>query len=161
MGNNILIKQEKMTDEILKKIMFIDELFYNMELSFDYYRERYSIDSILYCLYDNNEIVGYVTKYGIKESLYTDLINGLYESDFEFDINLLDDNSKYIYISSIIILSQYRKKGYGIKLLDKILNEKGKKCVAMSITEDGFKLLNNRMDFVKKVTDEVSIFKYT
>lgn len=157
---NMIIKEEKMNDEILKKIMHIDEMFYKEELSFSYYRKRYSVDSILYCLYDDNKLVGYITKYGIKESLYNDLINGLYKSDFEFNVNLLYDNSNYIYISSIIILSQYRKKGYGNKLLDKILSEKGKKYVAMSITEDGFNLLNNKMNFVKKVTEEVSIFEY-
>lgn len=157
---NMMIKKEKMTDEILKKIMYIDEMFYNEKFSFSYYRERYSVDSILYCLYDDNKLVGYITKYGIKESLYNDLIKGLYESDFEFNVNLLDDNSNYIYISSIIILNEYRKKGYGNKLLEKILSEKNKKYVAMSITEDGFNLLNSKMNFVKKVTEEVSIFEF-
>ena len=160
MRDKLIIKKEKMTDEILEKIMYIDNIFYQENFDVDYYRERYSVDSLLYCLYDDRKIVGYISKYGIKESLYNDLINGLYDSDYEFNVDLLDDSSEYVYISSAVILEGYKRNGYGINLLDKVLSEKGKKYVAMSVSEAGFNLANKKMNFVKKVNDDVAIFKY-
>lgn len=158
MYNNLIIKKENMSDDIIKRIIYIDKIFYNEDLSFEYYKERYNLNDIVYCLYHDNDIVGYVSMYGIKKSLYDDLKKGLYDSDYDFDVNLLEQNSNYIYISSIVIIEKYRYCGYGLKLLDKVLNEKGKKYIAMSISNDGFKLLNKRMNLVKKVTDEVFIF---
>lgn len=159
MSNQLIIKEEKLNDKIINEIMNIDKLFYKEDLSFEYYKERYSNANVAYCLYNENKMVGYVSKYGIKESLYNDLISGLYASDFDFDITLIDDYSDYIYISSIIILDNYRKQGYGIRLLDKVLNEKSKKYVAMAISNDGFNLLNKRMNLIREVTSEVFIFE--
>ena len=96
MQNHLIIKKENLTDEIIRKIMEMDKDFYKEDLSFEFYKERYNEKNYCYCLYDQNNLVGYITIEGIKKRLYEDLKKGLYDNDYNFDTNLLDDVDKFI-----------------------------------------------------------------
>ena len=119
---NYKIKKEKMTDNIIKQIMYIDKQFYKENYTLDWYKERYNENNIAFCLYDNNKMIGYIVSAGIKKQLYDDFKSGKYDNDYYIDPKLFDYTSKYMYISSANILKEYCGNGFGTKLLDELFD---------------------------------------
>lgn len=149
-----------MTDDIIKKIMDIDKTFYKEKFTFEWYRKRNDEENILFCLYDKNELVGYSAVSGIKEKLYNEIKSGKYKNDYKFDYKMFDKDSPFKYLSSINILEDYRKKGFGTKLLNKTLRYfKKYNIIALTVSRGGYALLNKKMKLIKQVSSDVSVFE--
>ena len=46
-----------MTDDIIKKIMFIDKKFYKENYTLAWYKVRYNKNNIAFCLYDDDKMI--------------------------------------------------------------------------------------------------------
>lgn len=155
----MIIKKKYMTDDIIDKIMYIDKMFYKEKYTFEWYKERYSDNNIAFCLYDNDDMVGYIVAVGIKEKLYNDFKNGLLTNDYDIDPRLYDYKSKYMYIASINILKKYRHQGWGLKLLDELLQYYNNDMIAITISKEGYKLASIRMNHIMNIDSNVSVFE--
>jgi ribosomal protein S18 acetylase RimI-like enzyme len=156
---NYQIKKEKMTDDIIKQIMYIDKLFYKENYTLDWYKARYNENNIAFCLYDNTKMIGYIVAAGIKKQLYDDFKDGKYENDYDITPNLFDYTSKYMYISSANILKEYRDNGFGTKLLDKLFDYYPNDMIAITVSSAGYNLAKKKMTYIKNITNEVAIFE--
>lgn len=73
-----------------------------------------------------------------------------------FNPKMFLKKSKYNYIVSALILEEYRKKGYGSKILKKLFfSTKGKFC-ALSIIKEVFYLARKYMKH--KIDDDINVF---
>ena len=71
------------------------------------------------------------------------------------------ENSKYNYIVSSVILEEYRNKGYGQKMIEKLFKEnKGKYCV-LTITKAGYNLYKKYMKHKKEINKDVHVFTFS
>jgi len=156
---NYQIKKEKMTDDIIKQILYIDKLFYKENYTLDWYKERYNENNIAFCLYDNNKMIGYIVSAGIKKELYERFKDGKYANDYDIDPNLFDYTSKYMYISSANILKEYRNNGLGTKLLDKLFDYYPNDMITITVSSAGFNLAKKKMTHIKNATNDVAIFE--
>ena len=109
-------------------------------------------------LFDHDECVGYLVSVPVKKELYDAIINGVMTNGLYLNPSMFIEHSDYNYIVSIVILEQYLHKGYGKQMLEKLFNDnKGYFC-ALTITKNGYNLANKRMNLVKNINDDVSVF---
>lgn len=148
-----------MTDEIIEIVQRIDKKYYKENYSISWYKERYNKNNFVYCLYDKNKIVGYICACGIKKTLYNDLKKGIYNNDYDIDPNLFDNESNYMYLSSINILKEYRHKGYGEYLLKELLNNINNNLIAITASKEGYNLARKYMTEIKNLNKNVSVFE--
>lgn len=153
------IIKAKFDKDIKKKIKELDDTFNSYETVDISWYDRYSDDSDIYLLVDNNLIVGYVCACPITKELYNQFINGQISNDYEIDSKHFLKKSDYYYIPSILIKDSYRNKGYGQKLVKLLYDDiNNKKIVALSITKEGFKLCQKYLTLIKKLDNEKYIF---
>lgn len=156
------IKKVKLSKENLKIIKSIDEIFYKDDrLTLQWYIERYNEnhDGIL-LINEENINVGYLVCVPIKEELYNQFVTGMLSDDVEVDPQMFIKESKYNYIVSTVIFENYRRKGYGTKMLEELMKDSdGKNYCAISVSSEGYKLLKKKLDVTKKVNDTVYAFE--
>lgn len=156
------ILEIKLTKENLSIIKNIDETFYKDErFTLDWYQERYKDYHDGFLLKDeNNCYVGYLVYVPVKKELYDMFVNGKLSDDVEIDSKLIIEKSDYIYIVSIVILEEYRRKGYGTKMLNRLFEiSKAKNFCSISVSKDGYNLLKKKLYVTKKVNDKVYAFE--
>ena len=156
---NYKIKKEFMTDNIIREIMNIDKQYYKENYTLQWYKDRYNKNNIAFCLYDEEKIIGYIVGAGIKKELYDDIKKGKYDNDYNIDSHLYDYKSKFIYISSINILEQYRKKGLGTKLLCELLTYYKNNIIAITVSKGGYNLAKRKMNHIMNVDKGIDIFE--
>ena len=105
-------------------------------------------------------VVGYVAIANIKEELYNSIKSGSIRNDIDLNPIMYDRNSKYHYLSSIVILDEYQKLGYGQKLLNCAIKEYNHNLITITISESGYALMNKVMKQVIKLGKEITIFEY-
>ena len=149
------IEKVNLTKENLELIKNIDKTFYNEDiLTLEWYLERYTKEQFGYLLFDNNNCVGYLVAVPIRKELYDAIINAVMTNDLYFNPEMFVNSSDYYYISSSVILSDYRKKGYGTKLFNYLLSDlKDKYLCAITVSENGINLVKNKMNLIKKMGD--------
>lgn len=156
----IEIKDVRLNKDNLIKIKEIDNIFYNEDiLTLDWYLERYNENHKGILLFDNDRCVGYLVSVPVKKELYDTIINGVITNDLYINPDMFVNESKYNYIVSIVLLEDYKNKGYGCQMLNNLFdNGKGNFC-ALTITNDGYKLANKYMNLIMNINSEVSVFK--
>jgi len=145
----------------LLKIEKIDDDFYtNVIPSIEWYLERYNEKHYAYCLFDNNDMVGYIVSVPIKKELYVALVSGVLLNDFHINPEMFVTESNYNYIVSCVIKEEYRNKKYGKLLMETLLNDL-KNCYAccLTISKEGYNLANKYLKLTKKLNDDVSVFE--
>ena len=157
----IKIEKVNLTKENLIKIMDIDSLFYKEDiLTIEWYLERYNKNHYGYLLIDGDKCVGYLVSVPVKRELYKAIVNGVMVNDLYINPQMILENSKYNYIVSSVILDEYRNKGYGQKMLEKLFNENNGKYCSLTITKAGYNLSKKYMRHEKELNDEVHVFTY-
>jgi len=159
----IIVRIEKvyLTKDNLLKIEKIDDSFYtNAITGIDWYLERYNEKHYAYCLFDNNDIVGYIVSVPIKKELYDAITSGVLLNDLYINPSMFLNESKYNYIVSCVIKEEYRNKHYGQLLTETLINDL-KDCYACSLTisKGGFKLASKYMKLKMQLNDEVAVFE--
>lgn len=151
-----------LTLENIMIIKLIDNSFYKDDkLTLEWYLKRYSDKNIAFFLMNEQEIVvGYVTISNIKKELYDQIKNGNITNDLDIDPTLYDINSKYHYISSIVIKEPYQKLGYGTKLINRAIKECGSNAIALTVSLAGYNLMKKVMTLVMNIDNTKSIFEY-
>ena len=156
------IKEIFLTRENLSKIKEIDDSFYsNANLKIDWYLERYKPYHKAYILCDEKDnMVGYIVSVPIKKELYRTIIKGVLVNDLCINSSMFLEKSNYNYICSCVIKEEYRHKGYGVNLMQELINKtpRGKYC-AITITKEGFNLAHKFMKMHTKINDSTYIFK--
>lgn len=154
-------KEVRLDIENLKKIKKIDSTFYkNEELTLDWYLERYNSNHRAIILEnDKDEYVGYLVSVPVTKELYVAIKNGILLNDIYINPQHFLNESNYNYLVSILILNEYRNKGYGKKILEFYLEKNiNNKCCALAITDDGFRLCNKKMNLVKILNKQTAVF---
>lgn len=156
----MLIKKVPLSKENLLEIAKIDSCFYNTNAKeIDEYLERYIGTQCAFILLDKNKIVGYVVSVPIKKELYDAIISGVLINDSCINSEMFVNESTYNYLYSCVILKEYRNKRYGSLLMEALLSDlKGKLC-ALTISKEGYKLMNKYMRLNQKINDSVSVFE--
>lgn len=157
--DEIEIRKEYMTDEIIKDVMKLDVLVYGEEYTYEWYKKTYKETDEIICLYDEDKLIGYVMVIPITKSYYDEFKEGKYSTDINLDRNRFSDTYEYSYISSINILEEYRGFGYGGKLLNEAFNNYKGNIIAIAVTKEGHKLSSKYMTFIKSVNEEESVFE--
>lgn len=152
----IKITKESLTKETLIKIKKIDDLFYN-DIKIEWYLARYHNFNYGYLVYDEDKFVGYLIAVPITKALWQALTSGVLINDYDINPKMFIKNSKYYYIVSCNIKPNYRKSGLGSKLMTTLLSENKGRFVALTITEDGFKLANKYMILKSSLNSMVNI----
>lgn len=155
------IEEVYLTKENLLKIKSIDDLFYSDQLEIDWYLKRYSDKHKGILLLDNDKCVGYIVMAPVRKELYKAIISGVILNDVDVNPDMFIDSSKYNYIVSCVILEEYRHKGYGKMLVEKLLtsNNKSTHYCALTISKDGSNLASKFMKLKMKLNEEVNIYE--
>ena len=105
----IKIDKIKFTKEIKSIIKNLDdEISYYTNVDISWY-DRYSDNSYIYLLKDDDKFVGYLYGAFITEKLYNSFINGEIINDYLIDKEEFVEKSNYIYLTSIVVKDEYRK----------------------------------------------------
>ena len=154
------IEKEVLTKENLKKIQAIDDSFYANDITgIDWYLERYNEDHYAYFLKDDlSNVVGYILFVPIKKELYDAITGGVLLNDVHINPNMFIKKSKYHYLFSAIINSQYRHKGYGKRLMETVLKDIDGDICCIAVSKEGYNLANKYMKLKETLNDSVSIF---
>lgn len=155
----IKVDKVKFTKEIKRIIKNLDdEISYYTNVDISWYN-RYSDNSYVYLLKDNDKIVGYLYGTFITEKLYNLFINGKIINDYLIDKEEFLQSSDYIYLTSIVIKDEYRNKHYGSLLQEKFLKDnKDKKIVVLTISNSGYNLANKYFELYRQIDENHTIF---
>lgn len=155
----IKVDKVKFTKEIKRIIKNLDdEISYYTNVDISWYN-RYSDNSYIYLLKDNDKIVGYLYGTFITEKLYNLFINGKIINDYLIDKEEFLQSSDYIYLTSIVIKDEYRNKHYGSLLQEKFLKDnKDKKIVVLTISNSGYNLANKYFELYRQIDENHTIF---
>ena len=155
----IKIDKVKYTKDIKKIVKSLDdEISFFTCVDISWY-DRYSSESYIYLLKDDEDIVGYLHGSYITKKLYDSFLNGEIINDYLIDKKEYLNNSNYIYIDSVVIKEKYRNKKYGSLLSEMFLNDNNdKKIVALTISKLGFKLFKKYFKLYKNIDEKHNIF---
>lgn len=155
----IKVDKVKFTKEIKRIIKNLDdEISYYTSVDVSWY-DRYSDNSYIYLLKDDDKIVGYIYGSFITEKLYNSLLNGEIINDYLINKEEFVENSDYIYLTSIVVNEEYRNKHYGSLLQEKFLKDnKDKNIVALSVSNSGYNLANKYFKLYRQIDDSHTIF---
>lgn len=155
----IKIDKVKFTKEIKRIIKNLDdEISYYTNVNISWY-DRYSDNSYIYLLKDDNKIVGYLYGAFITKKLYNSFINGEIINDYLIDNEEFISNSDYIYLTSIVVKNEYRNNHYGSLLQEKFLKDnKDKKIVVLTVSNSGYALANKYFKLLRQIDDNHNIF---
>jgi len=155
------IEKVYLTKDNLLKIEKIDNSFYtNAITGIEWYLERYNKKHYAYCLFDNNNMVGYIVSVPIRKALYDAIISGVLLNDLHINPEMFVNESNYNYIVSCVIKEEYRNKKYGKLLMETLLHDL-KDCHAccLTISKEGYQLANKYLKLKNKLNDNVSVFE--
>lgn len=155
------IKKIKLTKENLLKIQDIDDLYYkNAITGIDWYLERFNFHHYAYVLMDDmDNYFGYIASSPIKKEYYDAIVSGVIINDVHINPKMYVNTSDYHYISSIVILDEYRNKGFGSELLKSLLKDiSNKKYCAITISKEGYNLIKRYMDIKLIINDNTTVF---
>lgn len=147
-----------LTKENLLKIKEIDDEFYKNSIDIEWYLERYNSNHYSYCLIDNDKVVGYIVSVPVKKELYDAITNGVILNDFDINPKMFLNKSEYNYIISCVIKENYRGKGYGRLLMEKLLENLNGYICCLTISQAGYKLANKHMILKENLNDKVAVF---
>ena len=155
----IRVEKVKFTKDIKKIVKSLDdEISYYTNVDISWY-DRYSDDSYIYLLKDDEEVIGYIYGACITENLYNSFLNGKITNDYIIDENEYVKESNYIYPASIVIKEGYRGNKYSSLLVNAFLKENNdKKMVVLTVSDAGYHLANKYFKFYKKIDDTHNIF---
>ena len=135
-----------------------DEISYYTNVDISWY-DRYSDNSYIYLLKDDDKFVGYLYGAFITEKLYNSFINGEIINDYLIDKEEFVEKSNYIYLTSIVVKDEYRKKHYGSSLQEAFLKDnRGKKIVLLTVSISGYTLANKYFRLIRQIDDKHNIF---
>lgn len=154
----IEIKDVNLTKDNLKLIEKLDNTFYEIT-DFNWYLERYNTHHSATLLFDNNKCVGYIFSVPIKKELYDAIINGVIINDIYINPKMFINESKYNYITSCLILKEYRNQGYGNELFKRILKDKNKIYVTLCISQGGIKLASKYMNLAFEINNNIKVYR--
>jgi len=146
---HVTIKEEFFTDETLKKIMKFDsDVFYeDYHLTEEWYKARYKPHHSMFVAYYKKYIIGYVCAVPIEEKLYDTIVSGILTDDINVNPNLFVKDSKFIYLPSVVIAEQFRNKGIGSRLMEKVISKyKNKFLCCITISGGGYNLADKYMN---------------
>ena len=155
------IEKVCLTKENLLKIQDLDDSFYKNNITgINWYLERYNKNHFAYVLVDENgNYGGYVMGIPIKREFYDAITNGVITNDLYINPKMFVNESNYYYIYSIIIQEKYRNKGYGTKLLEKLLNDiENKNYCVLTISKNGYNLFIKYLDIKIKINNDMFVF---
>lgn len=156
------ITNEIVDINILRRIMEIDDLFYTDSITpFSWY-ERYYGNNIVLLKNEENQIVGYLIIAGIEQKLYNAFYEKLFVGDVCINSKMFDSQSEFKYLSSVVILEQYRRKGFGSKMLKYALSiqDTGTKIVTMCVSKSGYNLMEKQMNLVCELDSKTALFSF-
>ena len=91
-------------------------------------------------------LVGYIISVPIKKELYDRFLAGELTNDVEISSELFIELSNYYYLSSCVLKGDYRGKGYGTELLQRVVDDNSKNYIAISVSAGGYNLLSKYMN---------------
>lgn len=155
----IKVDKVRFTKEIKRIIKNLDdEISYYTNVDISWY-DRYSDDSYIYLLKDDDKIVGYIYGACITEKLYNSLLNGEITNDYLINKEEFVENSDYVYLTSIVVKDKYRNKHYGSLLQEKFLKEnRDKNIVVLTVSNSGYNLVNKYFKLHKQIDKSHTIF---
>lgn len=151
------IVKRNLTIDILKRIKELDDTYY-AEIPFEWY-ERYNENNTVTLLINDNVIVGYLVIAGIEKELYDAFKNKVLIGDICTNASKFRHDSEYKYLSSCLILEEYRYKGYGSKMLQFSLEHNSGSIIGITISKDGFNLINKYMKHLGSIDNKVDLFE--
>ena len=165
LGNGYSIKKASLTEDILKKVMVIDDSFYLDTITpFSWYTERYSeYNEGLFLIKDNigdKQPIGYIIAVPITETLYDAISDGVMVGDTQInpDMILKAEKSDYMYLVSCVVMEPYRRKGFGTELAKLALSRYNSYITCMTVSKGGYKLMDKLMEHKIDLPHGVSIF---
>lgn len=154
------ILKVKMSETTKQEILEIDEKYYIDSIVSIFWYDRYDENTeVILLKTDCNVTVGYLIIAGIKKELYDIFKAGVLVGDICINSNMFDGKSKYKYLSSIVIIEEYRSMLFGSYMLDLALKYYYKDIIAISTSKGGYALLNKRFKHIVKLTDKVELFE--
>ena len=152
------IKKEKLSENLLRCIMEIDNTFYTDSITdFDWYIKKH-LGRECVILYDEERPVGYFYIVPIKPELYKAIVSGVLYNDIHINPEMFVEHSEYYYVASCVILKEYRGKGYANKMMKTAFEGlKGHFC-AIAVSDGGRALSEKYMVKVKDIPFNVSIY---
>lgn len=154
------IEKVFLTKTNLIEIEKIDDQFYVDAITgIEWYLERYNENHYAYCLFDDDNIVGYIVSVPIKKELYDAITNGVLLNDLHINPKMFVNESEYNYIVSCVIKKEYRNKKYGELLINKIIDDlKNSYACCLTISKGGYVLASKYMKLKMNLNDKVSVF---
>jgi len=165
---------DKINESMIREIQHLDNKFFKEEYLWD---EEYQLDlfninknSMIMVKYEN-KLIGYLNYLVITEDKYREIINSDYiVDDFKLDevTKFYKSKKNYITLNSVVIDKKFQD-GYTVKLLTKHFkkmiskmndnNYKIKGIVAVAVSKDGRKFLNNlKFKMVKELNDGNALY---
>lgn len=148
-----------LTKDVLEKIWELDKTFYKKVNDISWCMERYNKFHYAYLLKDGEKIVGYILAVPIRKQLYDAIKSGVLMDVNDVNPNMIVNESYYNYIASIVILPEYRSKGYGKSMLETLLDNGRGFYIAITISKEGYNLCNKYMFEMLKIDNSTHIFE--
>lgn len=148
-----------LTNDVIDMIINIDKTFYEKVNDEKWYKERYNRFHYAYILMDEEKPVGYILSVPIRKQLYDAIKSGVLINDTDVNPNMIVNESYYNYITSCVILEEYRNKGYGKNLLETLLQNGRGFYIALTISNNGYKLARTYMDEMLKINNLMYVFE--
>ena len=162
---NVQYVGDELDKEFINEILEIDASVYpeHLQGTFEEVYGRFCANRDMFImLYDDKKLIGYLCLFPIKDSLFEKISseNKLFDSDISGEMleQYKPHNVYKLYLISMVIISEYQKKGlsnYLIKGFYRFILEKKKNNILFSVilssavTNDG-KLMLERMGFKEK-----------
>ncbi len=106
----------------------------------------------------DNIIVGYLIVAGIKKELFDSFKAGVLVGDFCINPKMFDNNSKYKYLASIVILEKYRSLHFGKLMLKLVFNYYHEDIISIATSKRGYALLNRKFKNKIEINEKCCVF---
>ena len=144
----------------LQEVKKLDDTFYGCSLDLEWYIDRYLNKNSCILLYDNDKLIGYFMAVPVKRKLYKAICRGITAGDIDLNHDLFVKKSRYYYLASVIIDSEYRGQGLGTFLAEKFFTDfKPRHWCAITVSKGGSALLKERTNKFKQVNDKIIYYK--
>lgn len=134
------------TKDLVGIIYDLDKIYYGDVCPKTWYN-RYVNKSNIALLKDDEQIVGYLIIANISEVLFNEIKSLKHKGDINFNASHFVKESEYVYLSSILILDNYRNKGYYKQLMN-FVPFKNKKVITICVSQAGEHVINKYLTFI-------------
>lgn len=148
-----------LTSDVIDVIINIDKSYYNDLYEEKWYKERYNRFHYAYVLMDEEKPVGYILSVPIRKQLYDAIKSGVLVNDYDVNPNMIVNESYYNYITSCVILDEYRNKGYGKNLLETLFQNGRGFYITLTTNNISYRLCRSYMNEMLKINNLMYVFE--